>query len=99
MIEATEKKDVKVKMFRKRPNKGDILKQAKLRGHMTYNEETMLKGLTVKNSLQRIYTKTFDDSINKTDCETLKKAMDEFNTVVQKAMNEFNTVVQSVLTK
>ena len=68
----------KAKNFRKRPNKSEIEKQAKLRGHFTCNEETMLKGLKVKNALQRIYTKTFDESLSKNDCLALQKAMDKF---------------------
>ena len=76
------------KKFRKRPNKAEILKGGELRGHLTHNEETTLKGLTVKNTLQRIYTKTFDDSVNKTDCEALQKAMDEFNAVVQSVLSK-----------
>jgi len=83
---AEANKETKPKMFRKRPNKSEIIKQAKLRGHMTYNEETTLEGLKVKNSLQRIYNKTMDDSLNKTNCEKLKKAMAEFNEVVKSVL-------------
>ena len=68
------KKEVQ-KKFRKRPNKSEIEKQALLRGLYTHNEVVTLEGLKVKNSLQRIYNKTLDDSLNKTKCNKLKIAM------------------------
>lgn len=81
----------KSKKFRKRPNKKEIEREAKLRGHFTNNEKLMLKGLTVKNSLQRIYNKAFDDSLNKTTCKKLEKAMEEFNSVVESLLPRKST--------
>ncbi len=74
------------KKFRKRPNKSEIEKQAKLRGLYTHNELVTLEGLKVKNALQRIYNKTMDDSLSKTKCDKLKKAMAEFNEVVKSVL-------------
>lgn len=94
MAKETENTDTeKVKMFRKRPNKAEILKQSKLRGHITHNEEVTLKGLMVKNSLQRIYNKTMDDSLNKTNCKKLTDAMDALNAIVEEICPKGKTKV------
>jgi hypothetical protein len=64
---------------RKRPNKAKILKQGRLRGHLTDNENLMLSGLKVKNVLQRVNNRGFDDLIKPHDC---KKIQTLFETLV-----------------
>ena len=63
---------------RKRPNKAKILKQKALRGYLTDNEELMLNGLSVKNLLQRINNRAFEDHIKKADCKKIQLLMIEF---------------------
>jgi hypothetical protein len=63
---------------RKRPNKSKILKQEKLRGHLTDNEKLMLTGLTVKNFLQRLNNRCFDDLFLPSDCKKLNQLMVDF---------------------
>lgn len=63
---------------RKRPNKTKLLNQAKLRGHQTHCEMLMLTGLSVKNLLQRINNKCFDDVIKNADCKKIEELMKVF---------------------
>ena len=72
---------------RKRPNKAKILKQALLRGHNTSNEKLMLTGLTVKNILQRINNKCFDDIIKNNDCKKLEDLMKDFVNSANEILN------------
>ena len=74
---------------RKRPNKSKILKQAQLRGHLTPNESLMVTGLTVKNLLQRINNRGFDDVIMPSDCKKLEDLMKEFVTNCDAVLNNY----------
>ena len=62
---------------RKRPNKSKILKQGKLRGHLTDNEELMLTTLKVKNLLQRINNRAFEGFLKPSDCKKLNLMMNQ----------------------
>lgn len=73
----TNKPEAK-KKFRKRPNLAEIKKQGELRGHLTCNEETTLLTIELKNSLQRMWNRTMDDALSKTECNKLQKAMKTF---------------------
>lgn len=75
---------------RKRPNKAKLLKQARLRGHQTDNEKLMLTGLTVKNLLQRINNKSFDELIKNHNCKKLEKLMVEFVKNANEIINSKN---------
>lgn len=63
---------------RKRPNKAKILKQGRLRGHLTDNENLLLSGLNVKNVLQRVNNRGFDDLIKPHDCKKLQSLFETF---------------------
>lgn len=63
---------------KKRPNKAKLMRQAELRGHLTANEQLMITGLTVKNLLQRINTKGFEEIIRNADCKKIEKLMKTF---------------------
>lgn len=73
-----QKKAPKPTSDRKRPNKTFIKKMAAFRGYETCNEKTMLVGIEVKNALQRVNNRAFDESIKATDCAAIKKLMREF---------------------
>jgi hypothetical protein len=73
---------------RKRPNKAKILKQGRLRGHLTDNENLMLSGLKVKNVLQRVNNRSFDDLIKPHDCKKLQSIFEEFVTNVDSILKE-----------
>lgn len=75
---------------RKRPNKAFIEKSIAFRGFMTGNESTLLEGLKVKNSLQRVNNLGMADDVTKqfTGAE---------NTEIQKAMKEFVSKINKVL--
>ena len=76
---------------RKRPNKAKILKQATLRGHLTPNENLMITGLTVKNLLQRINNRGFEDVILPADCKRLEELMKEFVTKCDEVLSPYGT--------
>jgi hypothetical protein len=73
---------------RKRPNKAKILKQCRLRGHLTDNEKVLLTGLKVKNVLQRVNNRGFDDLIKPRDCKKLEELFEEFVTSVDAILKE-----------
>ena len=63
---------------KKRPNKTFIQQMAEFRGHMTGNEKTQLKGLEVKNTLQRINNRAMDEKFDSKQNAQLQKLMAEF---------------------
>jgi hypothetical protein len=63
---------------KKRPNKTFIQQMAEFRGHMTGNEKTQLKGLEVKNALQRINNRAMDEKFDSKQNAQLQKLMTEF---------------------
>ena len=63
---------------KKRPNKTFIQQMAEFRGHMTGNEKTQLKGLEVKNALQRINNRAMDEKFDSKQNAKLQKLMAEF---------------------
>jgi hypothetical protein len=63
---------------KKRPNKTFIQQMAEFRGHMTGNEKTQLKGLEVKNALQRINNRAMDEKFDSKQNAQLQKLMAEF---------------------
>ena len=63
---------------RKRPNKAKILETMKKNGRKDCNNLTTLKGLEVKNALQRIYNRTMDGQLSKAECTKLQNAMKTF---------------------
>ena len=73
---------------RKRPNKAKILKQGRLRGHLTANENLMLSGLNVKNVLQRVNNRGFDDLIKPHDCKKLEMLFETFVSEVDSILKE-----------
>lgn len=74
---------------RKRPNKAKILKQARLRGHLTHNENLMLTGLEVKNLLQRINNRSFEDMIKNADCKNIQLIMKQMVTEVNQILSKY----------
>jgi hypothetical protein len=73
---------------RKRPNKAKILKQSRLRGHLTHNEKMLLTGLKVKNVLQRVNNRGFDDMIKPRDCKKIEMLFEEFVTAIDAILKE-----------
>jgi hypothetical protein len=73
---------------RKRPNKAKILKQGRLRGHLTDNEKMLLTGLKVKNVMQRVNNRGFDDLIKPRDCKKLETLFEEFVVSVDAILKE-----------
>ena len=73
---------------RKRPNKSKILKQGKLRGYLTDNEEIMLKTLTIKNLLQRLNNRAFEGFLKTGDCKKIEGLMTQFETDVDNIIKE-----------
>jgi len=71
---------------RKRPNKTFIQQMAEFRGHMTENEKTQLKGLEVKNALQRINNRAMDEKLSNEQNLELQKAMDMFVKSIDKVL-------------
>ena len=63
---------------KKRPNKTFIQQMAEFRGHMTGNEKTQLKGLEVKNALQRVNNRAMDEKFDSKQNAQLQKLMAEF---------------------
>jgi len=79
-----KKREPKPTSDRKRPNKSFIKQMAEFRGHMTCNEKTMLTGLEVKNILQRVNNRAFDNAIKAVECAEIQRLMKSF----VKAVNE-----------
>lgn len=77
-VKKSKKKEPVPTSARKRPNKKFILEMVKFRGHMTCNEKTMLEGLNIKNLLQRINNRAFDDAIKADVCGEMQKRMKAF---------------------
>lgn len=63
---------------KKRPNKTFIQQMAEFRGHMTGNEKTQLKGLEVKNALQRVNNRAMDEKFDSKQNKELQKLMADF---------------------
>jgi hypothetical protein len=63
---------------RKRPNKAQILETMKKNDKKDCNSLTTLKGLEVKNALQRVYNRTMDKQLSKAECTKLQNAMKTF---------------------
>jgi len=74
---------------RKRPNKAKLLKQAAIKGHLTPNENLMIVGLNVKNLLQRINTRAFEDVILPSDCKKLEAFMNEYITKSEEVLSNY----------
>lgn len=74
--------------IRKRPNKAELIKQAELRGYNTDNEKLMLKGLEVKNVLQKMYNRNFDELVNALDTKKLTSLMETFVTETDKILDK-----------
>lgn len=76
---ATVEKNAPVKTSdRKRPNKTFIQQMADFRGHMTGNEKTQLRGLEVKNALQRVNNRAMDEKFDSKQNKELQKLMADF---------------------
>ena len=71
---------------KKRPNKTFIQQMAEFRGHMTGNEKTQLKGLEVKNALQRVNNRAMDEKLSDKQNLELQKAMDAFVKSIDKVL-------------
>ena len=63
---------------KKRPNKTFIQQMAEFRGHMTGNEKTQLKGLEVKNALQRVNNRAMNEKFDSKQNKELQKLMADF---------------------
>ena len=63
---------------RKRPNKTFIKQLAEFNGFMTCNQKVMLEGLSVKNVLQRMNNRAFDEAIKADKCFKIQKLMKNF---------------------
>ena len=78
-VMATAQKNAPVKTSdRKRPNKTFIQQMVEFRGHMTGNEKTQLKGLEVKNALQRVNNRAMDEKFDSKQNKELEKLMADF---------------------
>jgi hypothetical protein len=71
-----------------RPNIAKLKKQAELRGHSTPNETVLLQGTKVKNILNRVFVRAFDDDFNKTECNNIRKYMEEFETKINELIHK-----------
>ena len=74
----SKKKAPKPTSSRKRPNKSFIKQLAEFNGFMTCNQKTMLIGLGVKNVLQRLNNRAFDEAITADKCFKIQKLMKGF---------------------
>lgn len=75
---ATQKEAPVKTSERKRPNKTFIQKMAEFRGHMTGNEKTQLKGLEVKNALQRVNNRAMGEKFDSKQNKEIQKLMVDF---------------------
>lgn len=75
---ATKKTEPVRVSTRKRPSKSFIQELAEYRGFMTSNQKLALKGLGVKNALQRINTRALNESFSTADCKAITAIMAKF---------------------
>jgi hypothetical protein len=85
-----ELKSAKVSAARHRPNKAFLEHTAEKRGYYLPSEKVALKGLVVKNTLQRVFNRTIGTDVILTNAECAK---------VNKILNDFIAGIDEILKK